>query len=712
MLLSIGIPLITFTQYIEVERSVSFLSTQNFILTDTITNEPINIDYTSTILWSIYLLGVVLFLFRFLKNLFQLNQKIRKNVKFKNKEFTNVLLNDLVHPHTFLNYIFLNKTNYENNQLPDEVLLHEETHAKQKHTIDILFIEFLQITFWFNPLLYVIKKDIKLNHEFLADHAVLKRGVNKSTYQKILLAFATPNNYIKNHSSLANSINYLLIKKRFTVMKIQTSKTVFWFRSLLLLPILCVLIYGFSQHKVVEKPVEIHETEVTEAMIQEYIEFIDKYEKTKIIDFLVYERIVAIYELMSDKQRNTVKKYPDNMIPSLAKVKYKIPIENEFNQWKNSEKFAIWINGRSVKNTELDNYKATDFKYYTSSFVHNNARSKKYPQPYQNHLYTEKGFEETYLKYGINKFRRLFDEYKKLDDINDFEKQLIKVQLEKLYKSLSNQDIKKYNIKNPATLNVFKKNINKDTIPKNIESYVQARTYVLNFIKKQDIDYPLGYLTLSETEQKYFNKLYRLMSDEYMKLSESERKSAPLQIAPPPSPKEYELIDGKFHKKKVVGTFPPPPPPLSPLPKNPSKALIELKKKYDEQQEIYGKLISSLINEKKGTTEELRKASVHVTNLYKEYSAMAEKEKDKRNKSKVEGFPPPPPPLSPLPKNPSKALLELKKKYDQEIAIYGKLIGSFISEKKGTTEELRKASVHVTNLYKEYSAMAKKEKEN
>jgi len=140
------------------------------------------------------------------------------------------------------------------------VILHEQTHATQKHSLDILFIELLQIVFWFNPFLYFIKHSIKLNHEFLADRAVLNKGIATSTYQNILLAFSSN----AHTPPLANSINYSStrlielftkqsfgqVKKRFTIMKTHTSKRAVWLRTLLLLPLITLVLYGFSNREI------------------------------------------------------------------------------------------------------------------------------------------------------------------------------------------------------------------------------------------------------------------------------------------------------------------------------------------------------------------------------------------------------------------------------------------------------------------------------
>jgi hypothetical protein len=254
LLVSIVIPFITFIKYIDPVYDFGTFEADTFT---TPPYFPANVaieestNYLPIILWSIYGLGALLFASKFCINLFGIVSKINKNEKQKHDNFISVLLNDLIVPHTFFSYIFLNKTKFETKAIPQEVILHEQTHASQKHSLDILFIELLQIVFWFNPLLYFIKKDIKLNHEFLADAAVLKQGIDSSTYQETLLQFTSNVNGIP----LAHAINYSLIKKRFTIMKTQTSKKAIWLRSLLLIPLLGGLLFSFSSTKEVEKEV-------------------------------------------------------------------------------------------------------------------------------------------------------------------------------------------------------------------------------------------------------------------------------------------------------------------------------------------------------------------------------------------------------------------------------------------------------------------------
>ena len=254
---SFCIPFITFTTVIEQTLVQPIL---NEIVTPVVLSEaPIetSINWWPIMALSIYTLGVLFFGLKFILNLYRLLQKISLNDKVQSQKSIIVLLKEHVIPHTFLKYMFFEKEAYNTNRIPKEILLHEEVHVAQKHSLDIIFIELLQVVFWFHPLIYFIKKDIKLNHEFLADQAVIKQGYSAKAYQSLLLEYASqPTN------SLISSINYASIKKRLTIMKTHTSKTAIWLRSLILLPLVAVLVYGFSEKKEVVKETSL-EKEIT-----------------------------------------------------------------------------------------------------------------------------------------------------------------------------------------------------------------------------------------------------------------------------------------------------------------------------------------------------------------------------------------------------------------------------------------------------------------
>jgi beta-lactamase regulating signal transducer with metallopeptidase domain len=271
------------------------------------------------LLWIVYFLGLLFFGLKFLKNLFQIYRRIRRNQKYKNASFIQVLLEEKIAPHTFFKYIFLNKSKFESKEIPQEVLLHEETHAREKHSLDVVFVELLQVIFWVNPFVYFFKKAIKLNHEFLADRAVLKKDVDTVTYQNTLLSFLSSESAKRYRPMLPNAINYSSIKKRFTVMRSKTSKKSVFIRSILLLPLLTFLIVGFSETRVVTRDVLVDiqiQEGATKDQLAEYNALAENYntmmQQNDIrIEKADVERLEYLYGLMSEEQRANAEPFPD-----------------------------------------------------------------------------------------------------------------------------------------------------------------------------------------------------------------------------------------------------------------------------------------------------------------------------------------------------------------------------------------------------------------
>lgn len=269
LLFALIVPTIVFSEYVVVEPQVYETPTQSSEIVVVEPNIPPALEADvidiAPLLWIVYFLGMFFFGIKFLRNLFQIFLRIRRNPKYKNSSFIQVMLQEKIPPHTFFKYIFLNQSKFESKEIPKEVILHEETHARQKHSLDVVFIELLQVIFWVNPLIYFFKKAIKLNHEFLADSAVLNKDVDAVTYQNTLLSFLSSESAKKYQPTLPNAINYSSIKKRFTIMKSKTSKKSIVLRSFLLLPLLALLLAGFTETKLVKvaPEVEMHLEEIS-----------------------------------------------------------------------------------------------------------------------------------------------------------------------------------------------------------------------------------------------------------------------------------------------------------------------------------------------------------------------------------------------------------------------------------------------------------------
>jgi len=210
------------------------------------------IDYNSiamNILSGIYIVVAIILIFRFTVNLYSFYKKMTKNDIQIIKNQKVVLVKEHILPHSFWNAIFINEEEFKNGKIPSELITHEKAHLIQKHTLDILFIEVLQILFWFNPLLYFYKKAIKLNHEFLADEAVNIQFESILTYQKLLLNIASN----ENNVALASNINYLITKKRFFMMTKKESSTKIIFKVFTVGIIYSLLLFAFSTKSIAQE---------------------------------------------------------------------------------------------------------------------------------------------------------------------------------------------------------------------------------------------------------------------------------------------------------------------------------------------------------------------------------------------------------------------------------------------------------------------------
>lgn len=128
-------------------------------------------------------------------------------------------------PFSFFKWIFINPEVHTEEEI-SEILTHEQTHARQWHSIDVLFSELICILCWFNPFMWLLKREIRGNLEYLADNKVLEKGYDSKTYQYHLLGLA----HQTKVATLYNNFNVLPLKNRIKMMnkkrtkKIETTK--------------------------------------------------------------------------------------------------------------------------------------------------------------------------------------------------------------------------------------------------------------------------------------------------------------------------------------------------------------------------------------------------------------------------------------------------------------------------------------------------------
>jgi bla regulator protein blaR1 len=317
--------------------------------------------------------------------------------------------------YSFFKFIFIPQKTFDNQAIPKEILTHELAHVRQMHSLDILFMELLISLWWFNPLLLLYRRAIRLNHEYLADDAVLAGPTDVKEYQLLLLDTLLT----QRTTRFASSFNYPVTKKRLAMMTTDINLRIQFIKKAciaLLLPVLAFAVaektYSQQSSGVVSKPekkVEI--ASVTgngplsaEEMTQFYtiIEQHTKYVKNGkgrtdpvvTMSSALENQLYGVYERMTDAQKAEVKAKEITVFRMSMPVK-QAPTPEIFENWKRPDVFGIWLNNKHVPNSELNKYKHSDIAEYDLSKLYGAARKGR-SYKYQLDLLTNDYFDKTY----------------------------------------------------------------------------------------------------------------------------------------------------------------------------------------------------------------------------------------------------------------------------------------------------------------------------
>lgn len=187
----------------------------------------------------LYLAGVVVLLVRLAVQAFSLYRLI---VRMPEKEINGVrvkCLNDPSGPFSFFGWIFMNSAAVKEDEI-SEILTHEMAHVKQHHSVDVLLAEMVSICCWMNPFAWLLKREVRLNLEFLADRKVMEAGFATKSYQYHLLGLAYNHKY-----GLSNNFNFSHLKQRIIMMNKKKSNAAGHIKyALFVLPAFALLVAG------------------------------------------------------------------------------------------------------------------------------------------------------------------------------------------------------------------------------------------------------------------------------------------------------------------------------------------------------------------------------------------------------------------------------------------------------------------------------------
>lgn len=240
--LALGYPLMNFQEWVQEQEPIQgVVLLYSSILPEVVVESSIN----ETINWAaffrsafVYLyIGVVFVLL--IRFFFQLGSILWLAHVCKRESMlgTSVLLLDRpAGPFSFFRLIFVHPASHSSGEM-EEILAHENTHVKEWHSVDVMICELVSIICWINPFVWLLKREVRHNLEYLADNYVLQAGYDSKCYQYHLLGLA----HHQVAVNLYNNFNVLHLKNRISMMNKKRSHGIGRTKYLAFIPLAALL---------------------------------------------------------------------------------------------------------------------------------------------------------------------------------------------------------------------------------------------------------------------------------------------------------------------------------------------------------------------------------------------------------------------------------------------------------------------------------------
>ncbi|RXR21484.1 M56 family metallopeptidase [Flavobacterium stagni] len=263
--LSMLLPLLTITKTVWITRPKLTIDQLMAMAAPGVakTPPPPTMDWSS-ILLALYIGIALVFIGRLVFQLFSVVSFLKQRNSAQQDAVKLVDVNESVAPFSFFNYIVINSQLYTEEER-QSILLHEQIHSQQRHSIDVLIAHVICGLFWFNPFVWAYKKVLLQNLEYIADREAMALSGNPTAYQKALLKVAIPTHQL----AITNPFYQSLIKKRILMLHQNQSHQRNSWKYTLMIPALVAFIFLFQIKTVAqEKETQIIERNDNQNIIQ------------------------------------------------------------------------------------------------------------------------------------------------------------------------------------------------------------------------------------------------------------------------------------------------------------------------------------------------------------------------------------------------------------------------------------------------------------
>lgn len=174
-------------------------------------------------------------------SLFKIFRLIRTNTKIRQKDIFIIKTEAKGSPFSFLNYIFWNENIDLLSPTGEKIFKHELTHIKQKHSYDKLFINSILVICWCNPFFWLIRKELYMVHEFIADENAVE-DYDIKTFSAMVLQAAYP----QHNFQITNNFFFSPIKRRLAMLTKNKKTEVTYISRMLVLPLAVIIFAAFT----------------------------------------------------------------------------------------------------------------------------------------------------------------------------------------------------------------------------------------------------------------------------------------------------------------------------------------------------------------------------------------------------------------------------------------------------------------------------------
>jgi bla regulator protein BlaR1 len=315
----------------------------------------------------IFWLGAAVFAARLLVQFFSLYKLYRNSTPATIQDHHVRVTKANISPFSFWQNIYINPDNLNAADLKS-ILQHEQVHVKEWHTLDILLAEISAICYWFNPGVWLMKKAIRENIEFITDRKILQRGTDSKAYQYSLLnvSLATTTS-----AGISNHFNFSTLKQRIKMMNAKRSSNLNLTRYAVLLPMVTVLLLVFSFSKA--ELIKNNRNQLTNLITATIDEHLDLQDKSK-----AFKR-VSKHTKTSSKALKIENNNPDYVTINGIKLPIGVPTKSFLRDiGKAKDTIRKNTNANVNKNQQIDSvqFVINGVKATKSDFVAVNSGSK------------------------------------------------------------------------------------------------------------------------------------------------------------------------------------------------------------------------------------------------------------------------------------------------------------------------------------------------